>query len=191
MTASGAVPEGNRKLSGLEALHIHKCAGTLLDASTEVSMNKLILLFVISAFTLPSHAALLVSGRVVQDFTPRSWQQPFQVTADSLAYVVLEVGCVGDFADRSCEQGLHQEMKVTRLPFTFSVETNDPKIKCTAVNGQLCYLSVLVESRKGTTRIGDLFSEDSVMVISPARAFELKAEGLEPCDAPNAGGTCL
>lgn len=154
-------------------------------------MNKLLLFIGVSAFTISAHAALLVSGRVVQEFTPHSWQQPFQVTADSLAYVVLEVGCEGEFAERSCEKGLHQELKVTKVPFNFVVETNDTKLKCTATNGERCYLSVLVEGRKGNTGIGDLFSEESAMVISPARNFELKAEGLEPCDAPNAGRTCI
>jgi hypothetical protein len=129
----------------------------------------------------------LVSGSVVRIDTATSYSEPVVLGSDSVARVGLysnpALGAEGT-STLVVEQVFSP---APSLPFEFELSVPPPDES----SRDQYHLQVEIKQHASTFTVGDLVSESLNVVEPPAARVVVEVQGLESCDAPNAGGFCL
>ncbi len=129
----------------------------------------------------------LARGRVVRTTTATSHGDAVPLGADSVARVGLysTPALGGDGPSTLLVEKVFSP--APRLPFEFALSGPQPD----ASSRDQYYLQVEIKQHASAFTVGDLLSEAMNEVEPPADNVVVEVQGLESCDAPNAGGYCL
>lgn len=134
---------------------------------------------------LPDDA--LVRGRVVRIETATSNNEAVALGSDSVARIGLysNPALGGDGASTLLVEQVFSPAPA--LPFEFALSGPRPDES----SRDQYHVQVEIKQHASTTTVGDLMSEELNVVEPPIDNVVIEVEGLEACDAPNAGGFCL
>jgi hypothetical protein len=130
---------------------------------------------------------VLVRGRVVLTTTATSYGEPAALGPDSVARIGLHSNPAlgGDGTSTLIVEKVLSPAPAP--PFEFELSGPLPED-----SGQEQYhVTVDIKQHTSTNTVGDLISEYLNEVKPPANDVIIEVQGLESCDAPNAGGFCL
>ena len=130
-----------------------------------------------------------IKGILVHDQSnPHALNDDFVITEDT--HISIELYYVAD-TEAASETVLSQDFaNIDALPFLFEITGNGDEI-FTERHGLGYYLHAEVFAHPGSDAVvGDLVSEIMTSIASSDTNVEIKVFGIEPCDAPNAGGFC-
>jgi hypothetical protein len=129
----------------------------------------------------------LVRGRVVRIDTPTSYSGAIALGSDSVAHISLysNPALGGDGASTLLVEQVRSP--APPLPFEFELTGRYPDES----SGDQYYVQIEIKQHASAATVGDLLSENANIVKPSADNVVIEVQGLESCDAPNAGGFCL
>jgi hypothetical protein len=148
---------------------------------------KLTVLFVSVCGCSDDKSEALVRGSVVRVNTATSFNEAISLGADSVARVGLYANPAlgGEGTSRLLVERVFSPAPA--LPFDFELTGPRPS----ASGGDQHHVQVEIKQHASAKTVGDLVNAALNVVTPPADDVVVEVEGLESCEAANAGGFCL